>query len=66
MGDFIVYILSSILLIAIFAFIFSLPIMWLWNWLMPAIFGLTKITWVQALGLSALSGFLVRGSNYKW
>lgn len=33
---------------------------------MPAIFGLTKITWVQALGLSALSGFLVRGSNYKW
>ncbi len=66
MRDFIVYILGSILFIAIFAFLFSLPIMLLWNWLMPAIFGLTKITWVQALGLSALSGFLVRGSNYKW
>ena len=66
MGDFILYLLVTIAYIAVFALIFSLPIMWLWNWLMPVIFGLTKITWIQALGLSALSGFLVRGSNYKW
>lgn len=64
MGDFIVYLLVTIAYIAAFALIFSLPIMWLWNWLMPVIFGLTKITWLQALGLSVLSGFFFRG-GYK-
>lgn len=64
MGDFIVYLLVTIAYIAAFALIFSLPIMWLWNWLMPVIFGLTKITWFQALGLSVLSGFFFRG-GYK-
>lgn len=64
MGDFIVYLLVTIAYIAAFALIFSLPIMWLWNWLMPVIFGLTKITWLQAFGLSVLSGFFFRG-GYK-
>jgi len=64
MGDFIVYLLVTIAYIAVFALIFSLPIMWLWNWLMPAIFGLVKITWLQALGLSVLSEFFFRG-GYK-
>ena len=64
MGDFIIYLLLTIAYIAILALIFSLPIMWLWNWIMPAIFGLVKITWLQAFGLSVLSGFLFRG-GYK-
>ena len=63
MGDFIIYLLLTIAYIAVFALLFSLPIMWLWNWLMPVIFGLTKITWIQALGLSVLSGFFFRGGN---
>jgi hypothetical protein len=33
----------------------------LWNWLMPAIFGLHAITYWQALGLMALSWILFRG-----
>jgi hypothetical protein len=33
----------------------------LWNWLMPAIFGLGTITYWQALGLMALSWILFRG-----
>jgi len=33
----------------------------LWNWLMPAIFGLHVITYSQALGLMALSWILFRG-----
>jgi len=33
-------------------------LMTLWNWLVPEIFGLTAITWVQALGLLALSRIL--------
>ncbi len=32
----------------------ALPIMWLWNWLCPMIFGLPTITFWQSLGLFAL------------
>jgi hypothetical protein len=42
--------------------IFSLPVYWLWNWLMPMIFGLTKITWFQAWGLNVLCSFLFKTS----
>jgi hypothetical protein len=54
----------TIAYVVVFALIFSFPVMWLWNWLMPVIFGLTEITWLQALGLSVLSGFFFRG-GYK-
>ncbi len=49
-------------LIAATAFTFAL--MLLWNWLMPVIFGLTVITFWQALGLLALSKILF-GSAHK-
>lgn len=55
-------VLGAIALIVVLAIIFSLPTMWLWNWLMPVLFGLTKITWVQALGINVLSGILFRSS----
>lgn len=58
-------VLGVIALIAILAIIFSFPTMWLWNWLMPVLFGLTKITWVQALGINVLSGILFRSSSSK-
>ncbi len=38
--------------------IIGLPVMWLWNWLMPLIFGLTKISFLQAVGLSFLGNML--------
>lgn len=40
---------------------FGFIIMHLWNWLMPAIFGLKAITFVQALGLLVLSKLLLGG-----
>ena len=43
--------------------IFSLPVMWLWNWLMPEIFGLTEITFWQSVGLLILSGILFRSTS---
>ena len=43
--------------------VISLPVMWLWNWLMPEIFGLITITFWQALGLSLLSSFLFKSTN---
>ncbi len=38
----------------------SLPVMLLWDWLMPVIFGLPEITWFQAWGLLFLCGLLFR------
>ena len=36
----------------------SLAVMVLWNWLMPGLIGAASITWLQALGLLALSRLL--------
>ena len=36
-------------------------VQWLWNWLMPGIFGLRTITWLEAFGLLALSRILFGG-----
>lgn len=41
----------------------ALPIMWLWNWLMPEIFGLVTITFWQSLGLALLSSLLLKNSS---
>lgn len=60
MNDVIESILTTILVIAIAAILLGLPLMWLWNWLMPTIFGLIEITFWQALGLNALAAILIR------
>ena len=52
------------LIIVIFAFAMGFPIMWLWNWLMPALFGLSKISVWKAIGLNILCRLLFR-SNPK-
>jgi hypothetical protein len=41
--------------------VFGFVVMELWNWLMPALFGLKTITFVQALGLFLLSKILLGG-----
>lgn len=53
----------ALFLIVLVALVFTFPTLWLWNWLMPSIFGLTKITFWQALGINILSGMLFRSSN---
>ena len=35
--------------------LFSLPVMLLWDWLMPKIFGLPEITLLQSIGLQILA-----------
>jgi hypothetical protein len=47
------------------AALMSLPVMLLWDWLMPALFGLKEITWFQAWGLLWLTGILFRPSVYR-
>lgn len=40
--------------------VLSLPVMLLWDWLMPTLFNLKEITWLQAWGLNFLCGILFR------
>ncbi len=56
-------ILTAVAAIALIALLMALPIMLLWNWLMPEIFELTEINFWQALGLSLLSSFLFKSSS---
>lgn len=49
-------------LVAVIALLTSIPVWLLWNWLMPAIFGLKSISFLQALGLCVLSGLLFKSS----
>lgn len=41
----------------------ALPIMLLWNWLMPMLFGLKVITFWQSFGLLILSSLLFKSPN---
>lgn len=56
-------IISLVLFIAVFALLFSLPVWLLWNLLMPDLFDLKPITWLQALGLNILSGLLFKSQT---
>ena len=48
-------------LIVFLSFLLSLPVMLLWDAVMPSIFtGLHEITWMQAWGLSLLCGLLFK------
>jgi hypothetical protein len=53
-------IVFAFLAVAAVAAFMSLPVMLLWDWLMPTLFGLTTITWFQAWGLMFLSGLLFK------
>lgn len=44
--------------ISLVCLLLGLPLMFLWNWLMPFIFDLPTITFWQAVGLNLLSSIL--------
>jgi len=43
------------------AILFGFVIMWLWNWIMPEVFGLTTLSYWQAVGLFILLKILLGG-----
>ena len=49
----------------LFCALVSLPFWLMWNWLIPTIFGLPEITWLQAFGLWTFL-VLIRSSNFKY
>lgn len=50
-------------LMFIIACLLALPLMWLWNWLMPDLFDLQTIVFWQALGLNLLSSILFKSAS---
>lgn len=62
----VVVILSALLFIAALGFVAllaGLPVMLLWNWLMPKIFGLPELTFLQAFGMFWLTSILFKGQS---
>ena len=49
-----------IAILATAVLILGLPLMWLWNWLVPQIFGLPRIGFLQAIGLNLMASILFR------
>ena len=57
----IVYTVLGIIAAIGFGLLFGWIVVWLWNWLMPAIFGLPTITFWQGVGLFILGKILFGG-----
>ena len=57
-GDFIAGFLYFAVIAMLLAIFLGAPVMLLWNAVMPAIFGLTKITFGQAIVLNLLASVL--------
>ena len=55
--------LIAFLVVTLLALVMAYPTTWLWNYLMPALFGLTKIHVGQALCINILSGIILKGTS---
>ena len=52
------------LMAVVFVSVAGAVVMWLWNALIPNIFGASEISWIQALGLLILVRILVGGRGH--
>ena len=54
---------AGIVGMTVFVFLGGSLVQWLWNWLMPSLFGLSRLSFWQALGLLGLCRILFGGSG---
>ena len=54
-------VLKGVIVVSLGIALISWVVMSLWNWLLPALFNLPSLSWLQALGLLALSRLLFGG-----
>lgn len=59
MIEIIEFVLKILAIISLVALLLGLPLMLLWNWLMPLIFGLPTLTFWQAVGMNFLASILL-------
>jgi len=57
-GDTLIVILNIVIILLVLAIALGAPVMWIWNALMPALFGLSKITFGQAILLNIFCSIL--------
>ena len=62
MGENIYRIVGVILLAVVFGFIITLPVMLVWNGIIPTIFGLPTITFWQSFGLMFLANVFFKNT----
>jgi hypothetical protein len=65
MKEVIIKALTGLGVLALVAVLFALPVLLLWNWVMPDVFGVETINFWQALGMNLLAGILFRGYTGK-
>lgn len=58
-------IVGGAILAAGLAFLFGLIVMWLWNWIMPDVFGLKELTYWQAWGIVLLAHILFKAGGHR-
>jgi hypothetical protein len=60
-GNKVLRVLKIVVIVTVAVNLFGFVVMRLWNWLMPAIFGVHAVTFLQALGLMVLGKILFGG-----
>ena len=59
--DLVTVFLSYVVSLLFIALVAGLPVMWLWNWLMPVLFKLPQINFWQSLGILVLTHCIFPG-----
>jgi hypothetical protein len=62
----ILYVLKAWVIVAVAVAVFGFGVMFLWNGLLPELFGWKEIGFVQAIGLLVLSKILFSGFRGPW
>ena len=57
--------IGIVIAIIFISLLLAFPLMLLWNWLMPIIFGLKTITFLQAIGIMFLFNILFKNSSSR-
>ena len=57
--------LLSIILTVVVGLLIAFPVMWLWNYVIPDVFGLSTIVFWQAFALYSLCNVLMQGVTGK-
>lgn len=61
MKNYILLLFIGICSVLALSLLYSLPVMWLWNWcFVPAVSGVHEIGWLQAWGIMFLCGLLFK------
>lgn len=59
----IAFIMGVVCIGGLVVFLNAVLVTFLWNWLMPAIFGIKTITYLQAIGITWLAQILFKSTN---